>query len=211
VNDSSQFQDVLSRGGRLLFLNHETGVELFSCDVSAGIFSSPPPGWLQFLESLLFLQQRCQVTVALPDEVSFEDVRDVIELAAQVRAGVSDEVFDHSMLTLKSHAPRDLFTAAAHGGVRLGIVREESLELYGTTFPLGTVARIGTRLRLTEKSRLALETTPLEDALALEFEGIDENSRKCVAYLKWLDEAQIQAVQARVPGMSLELPENAEN
>ena len=45
----------------------------------------------------------------------------------------------------------------------------------------------------------------------MEIEGIDDNSRKCVAYLKWLDEAQIQAVQARVPGMSLELPENAEN
>ena len=51
----------------------------------------------------------------------------------------------------------------------------------------------------------------IEDELALELEGIDENSRKCVAYLKWLDEAQIQAVKVRAPGMSFELPEKAEN
>ena len=115
------------------------------------------------------------------------------------------------MVTLKPNAPRDLFGTGGHDGFRLGIVREEFFEVFGTTFPLGTVARIATRVRLTEKSRLALETTPLENELPLEIEGIDENSRKCVAYLKWLDEVQIRAVQARVPGMSFELPENTES
>lgn len=209
--EGARFQETLSRGGRLRFLNDETGLELFSCDVTTGTFSSPPPGWLQFLESLSFLQERCQIAVNLPDEVSFEDARDVVELAAQIRAGVSDDVFDHAMLTLKPNAPRDLFRTAGHDGFRLGIVREESFEVFGSMFPLGTVAHIATRVRLTEKSRLALETTPLENELPLEIEGIDENSRKCVAYLKWLDEVQIQAVQARAPGMSFELPKNAES
>ena len=209
--EGARFQSILSRGGRLLFLNDETGLELFACDVPAEAFSCPPPGWLQFLDSLLFLQDRCHIVATLPDEVSFEDARDVVELAAQIRAGVSDEVFDHGVLTLKPNAPRDLFPTGGDDGFRLGIVREEFFEVFGTTFPLGTVAHIATRVRLTEKSRLALETTPSENELALEIEGIDDNSRKCVAYLKWLDEVQRRAVRARAPGMSFELPESAES
>lgn len=209
--EAARFQQVLSRTGHLRFLNDETGLQLFSCDVTKEVFSVPPAGWLQFLESLMFLQERCQVAVNLPDDVPFEDAREVIEVAAQVRAGVLDEVFDHAVLTLKPHAPRDLFCTEAQDGFRLGIVREEFFEVFGTMFPLGTVAHIGTRVRLTEKSRLALQTSPIEDELALELEAIDENSRKCVAYLKWLDETQIQGVKARAPGMSFELPEKAEN
>ncbi len=147
----------------------------------------------------------------LPDEVSREDARDVIELATRIRAGVSDDVFNHATLTLKPHAPRDLVRSDAHDGFRLGIVREEFFELYGTAFPLGTVAHIATRVRLAEKSRLALETSPLDNELELEIERIDQNSRMCVAYLKWLDEVEIQALKARAPGMSFELPENAES
>jgi hypothetical protein len=209
--EAARFQQVLSRAGRLRFLNDETGLQLFSCDVAPGVFSAPPAGLLQFLECLMFLQERCQVAVNLPDDVPFEDAREVIELAAQIRAGVLDQVFDHAVLTLKPHAPRDLFRTEAQDGFRLGIVREEFFELFGATFPLGTVAYIATRVRLTEKSQLALHTSPVQDELALEIEGIDENSRKCVAYLKWLDEAEIQAVKALAPGMSFELPEAAEN
>jgi len=142
-----RFQNVLSRSGRLRFLNDETGLELFSCDVPIGIFSPPTAGWLQFLESLLFLQERCRVTVNLPEEVSFDDAREVVELAARIRAGISDEVFDHAMLTMKPNAPTDLFRTEAQDGFRLGIVREEFFELFGTMFPLGIVAHIGTRLR----------------------------------------------------------------
>ena len=209
--EAARFQQVLSQGGRLRFLNDETGLQLFSCDVATGVFPSPPVGWLQFLESLMFLQERCQVAVNLPDDVSFEDAREVIELAARIRAGVLNEAFDHAVLTLKPHAPTDLFRSEARDGFRLGIVREEFFELFGTMFPLGIVAHIGTRLRLTAKSQLALQTSRIEDELALEIEGIDEDSRKCVAYLKWLDETQIQAVKALAPGMSFELPENTEN
>jgi hypothetical protein len=205
-----RFQNVLSRSGRLRFLNDETGLELFSCDVPIGVFSPAPAGWLQFLESLMFLQERCRVAVNLPDEVSFEDAREVIELAARIRAGISDEVFDHAMLTMKPNAPTDLFRTEAQDGFRLGIVREEFFELFGTMFPLGIVAHIGTRLRLTEKSRSALQTSRLDEELALEIEGIDENSRRYVAYLKWLDDIQIQDLRGRVPGMSFELPD-AEN
>jgi hypothetical protein len=137
--------------------------------------------------------------------------REVVELAARIRAGISDEVFDHAMLTMKPNAPTDLFRTEAQDGFRLGIVREEFFELFGTMFPLGIVAHIGTRLRLTEKSRSALQTSRLDEELALEIEGIDEDSRRYVAYLKWLDDIQIQDIRARVPGMSFELPENAEN
>lgn len=115
------------------------------------------------------------------------------------------------MLTMKPNAPTDLFRTEAQDGFRLGIVREEFFELFGTMFPLGIVAHIGTRLRLTERSRSALQTSRLDEELALEIEGIDEDSRRYVAYLKWLDDIQIQDLRARVPGMSFELPENAEN
>ena len=159
----------------------------------------------------MFLQERCRVAVNLPDEVSFEDAREVVELAARIRAGISDEVFDHAMLTMKPNAPTDLFRTEAQEGFRLGIVREEFFELFGTMFPLGIVAHIGTRLRLTEKSRSELQTSRLDEELALEIEGDRRNLSKVpLPSLKWLDDVQIQELRARVPGMSFELPENAE-
>ncbi len=207
--DAARFAHALSSGGVVRCLSEDTGLSIFSCEVAPGSFPTPTTGWLEFLESLVLLQERCRVLVTLPDDISPEDASDVVRFAAQIRAGIVEGAFTGAEISLKPDAPRDVFRKESKDGFWLGVVREEFLDVLGVRFPLGTVAYISTRVRLSEESQLALSRAGAGQGLDLSIEAVDGDSRTRVAYMRWLSESQLAELKALAPGMQFDFSDVA--
>lgn len=85
---ATQFFTQLSKGGHLSVCDDKTGLPFLRVPVDLGQIQPPNPEWLQFSEALDFLQAVAATVITIPDQVTRQDVLDVIELVEQIRAGI---------------------------------------------------------------------------------------------------------------------------
>ncbi len=153
--DVCRFVDVLARGGGLVLTNDETEMALLDVQVHAGGIAAPDATWLQFAESLYFLQQKTGVVIDLPlTGISREDFETVMDLAAKIKAGIWDGSLSELSFTLKPGAlPFVSSLIDKPDASAIVMSRIEWLELFDTKLPLGRVVIAARDLRPSDESR----------------------------------------------------------
>jgi hypothetical protein len=173
--------------------------------VPAGRVERPSPIWLQFVGALNFIQQSTGVPLDLPIKgVTREDVEVVIDLAQKIRAGIWEGTLDELTMTLK---PGSLSAVSAYldkpQGDTISVTQEQSLDLFGVRLPLGPVVMVAQDMRVSDKSRAAMSSHPIDKPLVMTIVRRERRSNMWMAYTKWLTPAQLEEVRRRVPGISI--------
>jgi hypothetical protein len=207
--DVARFADVLSKGAELVIIDESRGLQLIALPVPPGIVPAPERPLIQFLDSLVFIQQRCNVEIPVPSDVSRDDAVAVVDLARNLRAGVWEGPVSSVSMELKPGPVPDALVDIGPEGTRVVVVRDEWFEVFGVKVPLGIVVRAATHMRLTEESRGAVASHRDDAPLSVVLEATPASSGT-IAFTKWLEESALEALKARWPGVSFSLPEQEE-
>ena len=201
----ARFADVLARGGQLDILDETTGARLFGMSVQAGMSPEPEPGWIEFLEAVTFIQQRCNVQLPLPEQIPRKDATDVIDLATKLQAGIWEGPIVSVALEVKlsPRAPIEQLTSIGPDGTRIARISDEAwFEVFGVRIQLGKAVHVASHMVLAEESRLLLADPDRPKEITVHLTPTSD-SRGLVAYTKWLNEAQLADLRSRLPGLGL--------
>jgi hypothetical protein len=116
-------------GGSMSVYFFSSLLDLFSLPVEADAARASDPEWIQLIDSRRFLQERFQQVIPLPMDIARGQAIAALELATNIRQGI----IEHGAVGFSvSMVPKLSGDAAVwRESLRLGIVREEAVVLFG--------------------------------------------------------------------------------
>lgn len=205
---ATQFFDQLSKGRHLVVRDEATGIQIFHLPIAPGQFEPAPASWLRLSEALNFLQEITSTVIKLPEQISREDMVDVVDLADRIRSGIWRGGLTELSMTVKPGCLAIVMEGLDKpSGDTLTITQDQWFEIFDQRLELGKVVMIVREMRpsndSTERASKDSGTEPFE----LKMVRRNTADNLTLAYLRFLARERRTELASLLPGLDLSTDE----
>jgi hypothetical protein len=202
--DAVLFQEALSAGGVFHIDEARTGAHIVTGKIPAGFVDAPSTGLKELLTELSFLQSSTTATLFLPSRnISAEELREIFEITAQLRAGTIVGTADGLDASLSRFGAEE---AIGNGSRRISqsitVLQEMQWSLFDVQVPIGTVVTVIEGLGLSDDAKTNLQellvNDPSGDSFDVRLIPLSGKSKAVRRYLRFIPKDEAEEITRRL-------------